>query len=279
MLSTRCFACEEAAGSASLPLDCYDCYPCTIYSCDPVNGCNPQPATGVACEDGNPCTAGDVCQSGTCLSGGPASCDDSNVCTDDSCQPTTGCSHAPNTLSCNDGNACTSGDRCSGGACTGPIPMCVQPIFSDNFSSGLGRWTETGEGDWNTESLHTSAGYPATGSGAPAAHSDNCFTECRLELATPINLTQYTQARLELLRFVDVELDAGEYLRVEVWNGSAWVRRYDWTNGAGDDDVWHAESLDLAPYLGVTNFRVRLLTKSSLTSEHVHVDDLRILAL
>jgi hypothetical protein len=72
-------------------------------------------------------------------------------------------------------------------------------LFSANFGGGLAGWTETGEGDWNTESLHSTAGYPASGaSGSPAAHADNCDTTCTLTL-----------------RFVDVELDAGEYL----WRG------------------------------------------------------------
>ena len=60
---------------------------------------------------------GDACQ---CLSG---SCDDQNPCTDDSCSPTTGCSHTNNSLGCNDGNACTQTDSCQAGVCTGSNPV------------------------------------------------------------------------------------------------------------------------------------------------------------
>jgi hypothetical protein len=46
-------------------------------------------------------------------------------------------------------------------------------VFFDDFSAGLGSFVETGEGDWNTEGLISTTGYPVSGSGAPAAHSDN----------------------------------------------------------------------------------------------------------
>lgn len=152
----------------------------------------------------------------------------------------------------------------------------LQETFFDNFSSGLGRWTESGEGDWNTEALVSSTGYPATGSSAPAAHADGCTTSCTLTLATPVNLSQAVGGRVDFLRFVSSLLDAGEYLEVQVWNGSAWVRVRYWTDANGDDSTWRSESLDLTPYLGVADFRVRFITRQSSTLEHVHVDDVRI---
>ena len=45
----------------------------------------------------------------TCQPGGPTNCDDGNACTADSCNPASGCVHAP--IVCNDGNACTA-DSC-----------------------------------------------------------------------------------------------------------------------------------------------------------------------
>jgi hypothetical protein len=62
--------------------------------------------------------------SGTCQPGVPAVCDDGNGCTDDSCHPTLGCQHAPNTNACDDGSACTTLDACSGGECLGSPVVC-----------------------------------------------------------------------------------------------------------------------------------------------------------
>ncbi|HEX9618597.1 MAG TPA: LamG domain-containing protein, partial [Polyangiaceae bacterium] len=159
----------------------------------------------------------------------------------------------------------------------GSVPL---QLFFDDFSGGLSQWVETGEGDWNTEGLHSMSGYPGLGSGSPAAHSDNCDSTCTITLSTPINLSGYTAASLAFLRFVDSELDAGEFLRVEVFNGTAWSVLFNWQQGAGggDDNTWHAETVDLAPYLGLTGFNLRFVTSSSATTEHVHVDDVIIVA-
>jgi hypothetical protein len=152
-------------------------------------------------------------------------------------------------------------------------------LFFDDFSNGLGQWTETGRGDFNIEPLHTSMAYPSAASGSPAAHSDNCSTECALTLVSSIDLTQCQAATLELLRFVDVQLDAGEFLRVELWDGATWQTAASWEGGAGDDDHWHSELLDLTPFMSVADFRVRLRTKQNSTVEHIQVDDLRIVGM
>jgi hypothetical protein len=160
------------------------------------------------------------------------------------------------------------------------LPQIEMQVLGDQFAAGLGQWVETGEGDWNTESLHSTSGYPASGSGAPAAHADNCDSECTLTLAMPIDLGGYAGAILRLLRFVDVRLDAGEFLRVEAWNGGAWVLLDEWSgSNGGDDDTWHAEAYDLSAFLGQSDFLIRMVMRASSGTEHVHVDDVAVLAL
>jgi len=90
-----------------------------VGTCDPGTGTcsNPKKADGTACDDGNACTTGDACSNGACAGGPPPDCNDSNVCTDDSCNPAAGCQHTNNTASCNDGLFCNGADTCSGGAC------------------------------------------------------------------------------------------------------------------------------------------------------------------
>jgi cysteine-rich repeat protein len=99
-------------------LACNDSNLCTDDSCDPKSGCAYTPNT-VPCDDGNACTSGDVCAAGKCAGPGGVSCDDSNLCTDDSCDPKTGCQHVNNTAACNDANACTVTDVCAAGKCVG----------------------------------------------------------------------------------------------------------------------------------------------------------------
>ncbi len=104
---------------------CDDGSACTADGCDSGTGsCTHSPIDGV-CDDGLKCTGGDACVSGVCV-GTPLSCDDSNPCTDDSCDPVSGCTHAPTSASgvaCDDGSACTIGDACSGGTCKGATAL------------------------------------------------------------------------------------------------------------------------------------------------------------
>ena len=119
-------ASNTAAFSLPYGPACDDGDDCTAESCKPIGGCQSVPvAAANACDDGDHCTTGDSCAGGTC-NGAPASCDDGNVCTTDSCDPTTGCTHAPlDGSGCDDGNACTSSDACAAGLCKpGPAKLC-----------------------------------------------------------------------------------------------------------------------------------------------------------
>ena len=161
-----------------------------------------------------------------------------------------------------------------------PISTANQPVFSEDFESSLSKWTETGEGDWriSTSQNHGIPIIPGHGQSNLALHSDNCDTSCTLTLKDSIDLTRYSAATLSFWRFVDSGLDAGEYLKVELYDGSSsmWSTIYDWSHGNGDDNRWHAESYDLASYLDTSNFNIRLVTKQSSSYEDVQIDDIII---
>jgi len=101
---------------------CNDSNVCTDDSCNPASGCFHTTNTA-ACIDGNACTKSDHCVAGACVGGPPLDCNDSNVCTNDSCNPASGCVHTNNTAACIDGSACTTNDACNGGACVGGTPL------------------------------------------------------------------------------------------------------------------------------------------------------------
>lgn len=125
---------------AGPPLDCNDANVCTDDSCDPGLGCvnvdNLAP-----CDDADACTTADTCSLGVCVGGAPPDCDDTNVCTDDSCDPLLGCVNANNAAACDDGNACTTADACSLGACVGgAAPDCddADACTDDSCDPGSG---------------------------------------------------------------------------------------------------------------------------------------------
>jgi len=100
--------------------------PCQESKCVPATGkCeNTAALDGTACDDLNFCTHSDFCTGGVCK-GLPVDCEDKTACTQDSCDPNTGCVHAPKEGSCGDSDPCTQNDHCVNGVCVGdPIAGC-----------------------------------------------------------------------------------------------------------------------------------------------------------
>ncbi|TNF26340.1 MAG: hypothetical protein EP329_21415 [Deltaproteobacteria bacterium] len=101
---------------------CNDQDPCTIDTCVEGVGCFHEPASGLACDDGNPCTSSDTCIAGTCVGGEGTVCpDDGDPCTTSWCDPVAGCvtGWADIGTTCDDGNQCTTDDYCKFGGCWG----------------------------------------------------------------------------------------------------------------------------------------------------------------
>ena len=115
---------------------------CTNDVCNADGQCIHKPVAGVACDDGSICTQTDKCLAGTCVGGNALDCDDSDPCTSDSCDPFTGCTHAPasDAVCTDDGNPCTL-DQCQagqcvhkpneGGACTDDGKHCTLDVCSN----------------------------------------------------------------------------------------------------------------------------------------------------
>lgn len=151
-------------------------------------------------------------------------------------------------------------------------------IYMDTFESGMSDWIHTTDSNRNFYSRvsHEYDEYPS--SWLPSnkvAESDNCDTYCKIELRNSINMTSYDAATLEFDRFVDATFDTGEYVRVQLYNGT-WNTAFEWRGNTGaDDSEWHHEVFDLSDYL-VDNFKIRIIAKSSSSSEEAAVDNIKI---
>ncbi len=110
--------CSEGECVYNALFQCNDNDVCTDDSCDPLQGCL-HLLNNAPCDDGDLCTTADACSLGECVGGVAVVCNDSNLCTDDSCLPESGCQYLPNQGPCDDGNACTEGDHCVAGQCKG----------------------------------------------------------------------------------------------------------------------------------------------------------------
>jgi trimeric autotransporter adhesin len=121
-------------------------------SCDEGNDlCTAADPDGSACTDGVFCNGADTCNAGLCaghagdpcaggsecanvcneagttcaLTAGTPCSTDGNVCTDDECNGTGTCAHAPNTAPCDDALYCNGSDVCAAGACTHAGDPCA----------------------------------------------------------------------------------------------------------------------------------------------------------
>jgi hypothetical protein len=145
-------------------------------------------------------------------------------------------------------------------------------LFSDGFST-LSQWTESGEGDWTTQTRASSSGYSTT-SGNPVAHSDDCDTTCTI-MSPVVNLSGQTSAALTFQYYLSNEMEAGEYLRAEAYNGATWATLFDKSSESDQDSAWHGASVSLASHL-VSGFRLRFVTTQSYDNEDVEIDDVAI---
>jgi len=164
---------------------------------------------------------------------------------------------------------------------TATVNITVNPtqIFFDDFpsQSTFAKWTESNELDWRVKSPTEKQipGYPSSNMVAHA-HSCTSSTGCIITMNSPIDLkSAYQSATLTFWRYVDNNLDNGEFLRVQVFDGNNWITVASWTNAAGDDDTWHQETVDLSLYL-VDDFNLRFVSKESSSSEEVEIDDVLI---
>ncbi len=119
-------ACTLGICQPVLAKDCDDGNPCTLDTCDNLDGACGHGAVPGPCDDGSGCTADDTCVGKLCV-GVPlptcctedSDCADDNGCTTDACQGG-GCLNTvgpSDGLPCDDGNACTAASECAAGSC------------------------------------------------------------------------------------------------------------------------------------------------------------------
>lgn len=137
--------CFFGSCNSTTALTCNDNNPCTTDSCNSASGCVFANNTA-GCNDNNACTTGDICADGSCAGPGTLTCDDANPCTNDSCEPTSGCTFVNNTASCDDGVACTNTSGCNGGSCAGSSGATQRFAFEWNYFSSIGDFAGSGVG-------------------------------------------------------------------------------------------------------------------------------------
>jgi Putative Ig domain len=150
-----------------------------------------------------------------------------------------------------------------------------QPItlFSDSFEVGEwnGLWVEDSQNDWFRSTQRATEG-------SYSAEVDGRATDATLTMADPIDLTPYGSATLDFSWFIENRLDGGEYLAVDLWNGSSWSEVASLRGNVDQENVWHQTSIDIDGAYLADDFKARFRGKASKSDEDANVDDVQLIA-
>ena len=157
---------------------------------------------------------------------------------------------------------------------TPPAPSST--AFTEDFESGFGKWTVSG--NWQAETLDDTNAAPIPGHTKSniVAEGDGCNTACTMTLTTPLDLSSYANATLEFDRFEDGALASTDYLKVEVGKNGVYTEVLHYPDSTVND-VWTPETYDMSSYLtsGIT-IRFTAETTSTRNAE-VAVDNISII--
>ena len=152
-------------------------------------------------------------------------------------------------------------------------------IFFDDFEDGrLNGWTVTDYSDtWDSYPQESGVNPPDHPVTNKVAQVSWCDITCSMSVSG-FDLSGHAYPEfLQFYRYVDDTLDNGEYLSLEVYNGTTWTELDRWTpEESENDDTWHLEEYSLADYTDVTDFGMRFTTVMSSLDEAVGIDDVRI---
>ena len=128
----------------------------------------------------------------------------------------------------------------------------VKPLFSDSFENGQwnGLWVEDSQNDWFTSTQRAT-------DGSYSAEVDGSATDATLTLANPIDLTPYGSAELTFDWYIENGLDAGEYLALDLFDGSSWTEVARLSGNVDPEDTWHQATVPLDSSYLVDDFRLR----------------------
>ena len=119
--------CGVIDGCCTTNADCQGKVPCQTGTCIATQ-CQYTNADRTPC--GDACRPADTCQGGSCAPGTPLFCPpDTDVCTQDFCDPSSGCVHQPIAGCCHNDTECNDHDNCTRDACDPNTHLCSNALI------------------------------------------------------------------------------------------------------------------------------------------------------
>lgn len=144
-------------------------------------------------------------------------------------------------------------------------------LFSDSFENGQwnGKFVQDSQNDWFTSTQRATLG-------SYSAEVDGRATDATLTVAQPIDLTAYGSAELTFDWYIENTLDSGEYLAVDLFNGSTWSEAMRLEGNLDAEDVWHQPYVQIPQEYLVSNFQFRFRAKMNRSDEDANVDNVQL---
>ncbi len=146
-------------------------------------------------------------------------------------------------------------------------------LFFDSFELGQwnGLWVEDSQNDWFTSTQRKT-------DGSYSAEVDGSASDAVLTIASPINLTPYGSAELSFDWLIESGLDTGEYVALDLFNGTSWQELGKLRGNVDAENVWHSPVINIDGSYLVSNFQFRFRAKMSGSDEDANVDNVRLIA-
>ncbi len=144
-------------------------------------------------------------------------------------------------------------------------------LFSDSFevSEWNGNWVEDSQNDWFRSTQRAR-------DGSRSAEVDGLANNATLTMAKPLNLANYSGAVLTFSWFIERNWDNGEYIALDLLNGSNWTEVKRLSGNVDPENSWQDVSLAL-PLSSNFNLRFRATVGDSI--EDGNIDNVRIVGL
>jgi len=143
-------------------------------------------------------------------------------------------------------------------------------VFFDSFEDGkLTNWVQDSQQDWFCSTQRAVEG-------SRSAEVDGWASDARLTLKNTFDLSHFSGATLTYSWLIESGLDTGEYLALDLWNGTAWKEVTRLRGNVDPENVWHNKTIDLGSYL-LPNFKLRFRGKMSDYTEDANVDVVKII--
>ena len=150
-----------------------------------------------------------------------------------------------------------------------------QPItlFHDSFEVGTwnGLWLEDSQNDWFRSTQRSV-------DGNYSAEVDGRATDATLTWSNSVDLTPYGSAELSFSWFIETTFDSGEYLALDLFDGTAWNEIAKLRGNVDQENVWHQETINIGGSYLVDDFNVRFRAKASRSNEDGDVDNVQLIA-